>query len=82
MKKTLYSLFVGIIIGFLAYVFHKWYLEPLGHVDFTPVKPSEGIFFAIFSGISAFALIRVALSDGGDGFGGDTDCTGGAGGIM
>lgn len=80
--KTLYSIIAGIIAGVLAYWFHQWYLVPLGHVDSTPVKPSEGIFFTAFIAVDAFVLIRVALSDGGDGGGGDCDCTGGAGGVM
>ena len=81
--KTLYSIIVGAIVGVLAYWFYKLYLEPLGHVDSTPVKPIEGIFFAVFIAVDAIILLRVVLSDDTGDFGRDDgDCTGGAGGVM
>lgn len=84
MKKFYYSISISLIVWILAYYGFKWYIEPLGHVDFTPVKPSESISFATFLSISAYVLIRTIMSpDDYDGGSADSfDSTGGSGGIF
>ncbi len=63
MKKWLVSLFIGIILGIIMFLIFIYYIKPLGHVNKTPIKISEGIFMSSLVLIGGTLCSRILMSD-------------------
>jgi len=66
MKKWLISILIGIILGIIMFVIFIYFIKPLGHVNKTPIKNSEGIFMSSLILIGGTLCTRILMTKNND----------------